>query len=120
MRICLNLDASRLLRWHVWLANALAEIPGNEVSRAIAPHRRPLPSGGRLLLELERLVYGFRGDGATDRMEAALLSLPQQAGQADVVIDAARGAACADAALQWSAWRDRRHGGPCERSGTLG
>jgi hypothetical protein len=87
MRICLNLDASRLLRWHVWLANALAEVPGNEVSRAIAPHRRPLPSGGRLLLELERLVYGFRGDGATDRMEAALLSLPQQAGQADVVID---------------------------------
>jgi hypothetical protein len=87
MRICLNLDASRLLRWHVWLANALAEVPGNEISRAIAPHRRPLPLGSRLLLELERLVYGFRGDGATDRMEAALLSLPQQAGQADVVID---------------------------------
>ena len=61
MRICLNLDASRLLRWHVWLANAIAEVPGNEVSRAIAPHRRPLPLGSRLLFELERLVYGFRG-----------------------------------------------------------
>jgi hypothetical protein len=88
MRICLNLDASRLLRWHVWLATALAEVPGNEVSRAIVPHRRPLPLGSRLLFELERLVYGFRGDGATDRMEAVLLSLPpQQAGEADVVID---------------------------------
>ena len=88
MRICLNLDASRLLRWQVWLANALAEVPGNEVSRAIAPHRHPLPLGSRLLFELERLVYGFRGNGATDRMEAALLSLPpQQAGEADVVID---------------------------------
>jgi hypothetical protein len=88
MRICLNLDSSRLLRWHLWLAEALAEVPGNEVSRAFAPHRRPLPLGSRLLLELERLVYGFRGNGATDRMEAELRSLPPRpAGEVDVVID---------------------------------
>lgn len=87
MRICLNLDSSRLLRWHVWLAKALAEVSGNDVSRAIAPERRPLPLGSRLLFELERTV-GFGGNGAIDRMEAALLSLPlQQAGEVDVVID---------------------------------
>src|ERR1700748_3360892 len=66
MRICLNLDSSRLLRWHVWLTKALAEVPGNEISRAIAPERRPLPVGSRLLFELERMVYGFRGNGAVD------------------------------------------------------
>jgi hypothetical protein len=88
MRICLNLDSSRLLRWHVWLTKALAEVPGNEISRAIAPERRPLPLGSRLLFELERTVYGFGGNSAVDRMEAALLSLPpQQAGDVDVVID---------------------------------
>jgi hypothetical protein len=88
MRICLNFDPSRLLRWHWWLAQALAEVPDSQVSRSFAPHRYPLPSGSRLLFELERLIYGFRGLGAMDRMESALLSLPpQQAGQADVVID---------------------------------
>jgi hypothetical protein len=34
------------------------------------------------------MVYGFHGNGAIDRMEAALLSLPpQQAGELDVVIE---------------------------------
>jgi hypothetical protein len=87
MHICLNLDPSRLLRWHFWLAEALAEIPGHQVSRSFASHRHPLPRGSQLLLEFERLVYGFRGHGATDRMEAALLSMPLQTGHADVVID---------------------------------
>jgi len=88
MKICLHLDSSRLLRWHLWLAEALAEMPGHRVSRSLASHRRPLPPGSRLLFELERLVYGFRGDGAMDCSEAALLSLPRQdVGQADVVID---------------------------------
>jgi hypothetical protein len=88
MRICLNLDPSRLLRWHLWLAEALAEIPGSEVSCAFAAGRRPLPSSCRLLLELERVVYGFRGNGATDPMEAALRSLaPRPADEVDVVID---------------------------------
>ncbi|MER8581210.1 hypothetical protein NKG95_21280 [Mesorhizobium sp. M1423] len=88
MRICLNLDPSRLLRWHLWLAIALAEVPGNEVSCAFAGARRPLPLICHLLLELERLVYGFRGNGATDHVEAALRSLPPPpSDQVDVVID---------------------------------
>jgi hypothetical protein len=88
MRICLHFDPSRLLRWHLWLAHALAEVPNSEISRSFAPLSYPLPAGSRLLFELERLIYGFRGLGAMDRMEFALLSLPvQQAGQIDVVID---------------------------------
>jgi hypothetical protein len=74
MHICLYLDPSRLLRWHQWLAEALAGMPGNEVSCAFAAGRRPLPTICRLLLELERLVYGLRGNGATDPVEAALLA----------------------------------------------
>jgi hypothetical protein len=76
MRICLYFDPSRLLRWHWWLAQALAEVPDNEISRCFAPHRYPLPSGSRLLFELEHLIYGFRGLGAMDNMESMLLSLP--------------------------------------------
>ncbi|TIT72252.1 MAG: hypothetical protein E5W60_05695, partial [Mesorhizobium sp.] len=88
MRICLSLDPSRLLRWHLWLAEALAEVPGNDVSCAFAADCRPLPLIFRLLLELERLVYGFRGKGAIDPVEAELRCLPPPpAGQMDVVID---------------------------------
>src|SRR5262245_51710376 len=91
MRICLNLDPSRLLRWHLWLAEALAEVPGNEVSCAFAAAHRPLPVSCRLLLELERLIYGLDG-GSTDPVEAALRSLPQHpADEVDVVIDLAGG-----------------------------
>jgi hypothetical protein len=87
MRICLNLDPSRLLRWHLWLVEALAEVPGNEVSCAYAARHRPLPLSCRLLIELERLVYGFDGD-ATAPIEAALRSLPPRPpGEVDVVID---------------------------------
>jgi hypothetical protein len=88
MRICLNLDPSRLLRWHLWLAEALAEVPGNEVCCAFAAGSRPLPLVCRLLLELERLVYGFRGNGATDPIETALRSLPPRpTDEVDVVIN---------------------------------
>lgn len=87
MRICLNLDSSRLFRWHLWLAEALAEVPGNQVSCAFAATRHPLPLSSRLLLELERLVYGARVNGAMDSMEGALRSLPSRSGEADLLID---------------------------------
>lgn len=88
MRICLVLDSSRLLRWHLWLADALAEVPGSEIYCALVPAGRSLPSSCRLLLELERLVYGSRGDGAMDDMEPALRALPPcPADEVDVVID---------------------------------
>ena len=88
MHTCLNLDRSRVLRWHLWLAEALAEVPGNKVSHAFATGSRPLPSICRLLLDLERLVYGFRGDGATDSVAATLWSLSSQPiDEVDVVIN---------------------------------
>lgn len=87
MRICLNLDSSRLLRWHLWLAEALAEVPGNEVSCTFAAARHPLPPSCRLLLQLERLVHGFRENGAMDPMEVALRSLPLCGNDVDLVID---------------------------------
>ncbi len=88
MRICLNLDPSRLLRWHLWVAEDLAGMPGNEVSCAFLGARRPLSPVCRLLIEFERLVFGSRGSGATDPMQDALRSLPQRAdGEIDLVID---------------------------------
>lgn len=88
MRICLYLDPSRLLRWHQWLAEALAETPGNEVSCAFAATQRPLPSICSLLIDLERLIYGFGANRATDPVETALRSLPARpAGDVDVVIN---------------------------------
>ena len=40
-------SARRLTGQDVWLTKALAEVPGNNVSRAIAPGRRPLPLRSR-------------------------------------------------------------------------
>ncbi|OKO80516.1 hypothetical protein [Bradyrhizobium sp. NAS96.2] len=87
MRVCLHLDPSRLLRWHLWLAEALAEVPGNEVSCTFGSDRHPMPRICRLLLELERLVYGVREDGATDSIPAALRALAPSSTTPDVVIN---------------------------------
>lgn len=88
MRICLYFDPSRLLRWHHWLAEALAGMPDHEVSCAFAATRRPLPSICRLLIDLERLVYGFGANGATDPVETELRSLPSgPIADADILIN---------------------------------
>ncbi|MDN5001393.1 hypothetical protein ACFQZO_10910 [Bradyrhizobium sp. GCM10027634] len=88
MRVCLYLDPSRLLRWHQWLAEALAERRENEVFCAFAAKRHPLPSIYRLLIDLERLVYGFGVNGATDPFETELRSLPSfPVGNADTIIN---------------------------------
>jgi hypothetical protein len=88
MRVCLNLDPSRLLRWHLWVAEALAETPGNEVSCSFSSGRRPLPSVCLLLFEFERLLYGTCRNGAADPMEDALRALPPRPpGEIDLVID---------------------------------
>lgn len=93
MRVCLYFDPSRLLRWHLWLAQALADLPGSEVSCAFAAARRPLPLSCRLLFELERSIYGLGESGATDPMDAPVRSLPPHEadadGKVDVVIDLA-------------------------------
>jgi hypothetical protein len=88
MHICLNLDPSRLLRWHWWLAQALAANPDNRVSRAFTLKRHPLPSYSHLLLQLERLIYGSRGQAATESLADAMLALPLlRAEPIDVTID---------------------------------
>lgn len=88
MRICLNLDRSRLFRWHAWLAEAVAAVPGQEISRTFAAHSHPLPLGVRLLLDLERTIYRLEREGATERAESAMLSLaPQRDDVPDVVVD---------------------------------
>src|ERR1700722_335899 len=88
MRICLNLDPSRLLRWHLWTAQALAELPGNEVSCASSTGRHPIPAVCLLLFEFERLLYGACRTGAADQMEDALRALPPRPpGEIDLVID---------------------------------
>ncbi|MCP9630109.1 hypothetical protein NML43_23710 [Rhodopseudomonas palustris] len=90
MQICLNLDRSRLFRWQAWLAEALAAGPGREISHTFAGQSRPLPLGVLLLLDLERSIYRLDRKGATERAEAALLSLPPQSTELpDVVIDLA-------------------------------
>jgi hypothetical protein len=87
MRICLNLDSSRTLRWHLWVAEALA-VRGDEVFCRIAAVRRPMPAVCRLLLDVERMVYGSRVGDAAVPMDMALRALPSRAdGPADLTID---------------------------------
>jgi hypothetical protein len=91
MQICLYLDPSRLMRWHVWIVDALQRLPGAELWCAFAPVERPLLSGCRLLLKLERLLYRQHGDAMEDA-QAALRRLPRDESGApapDLVIDLA-------------------------------
>ncbi|ACL61606.1 glucosamine inositolphosphorylceramide transferase family protein [Methylobacterium nodulans] len=88
MRVCFHLDPSRLFRWHLWLAESLAAVPGCEVSCTFASERHPLPRACRLVFELERLIYRFCDGGAVDVASAA--ALPAEAGwhePFDVLID---------------------------------
>ncbi len=71
MRICLHLDPARVLRWHLWLAQALAERPDWVVSLSFAATSHPLPRSCMLALALERAIYGLRGSAATDRLDSA-------------------------------------------------
>ncbi|MBB4004403.1 glucosamine inositolphosphorylceramide transferase family protein [Aurantimonas endophytica] len=88
MRIVLRCDPSRLLRWNLWVAQSLAEMPGNEIFLSFSTHRRPLPPSCRMLVEFERLIFGSRGDGATDPIEDQLRMFPPHpGGEIDVLVD---------------------------------
>src|SRR5581483_1650169 len=88
MRICLNLDPSRLLHWHLWIAETLASKPGNEISCRYSALNRPIPSICRLLLDVERMIYGPSQGEAAGPMEAALRALPScVADPPDLTID---------------------------------
>src|SRR5579883_939826 len=69
MRICLLVDPSRILRWHLWLADALSELPGCEVSLAFTQANIPLAPSVELILEIEGLLYGYHHERAMDRMD---------------------------------------------------
>jgi hypothetical protein len=93
MRICLLLDRSRILRWQVWLADALSERSGCEVF--LDPTQtttNPLPRSLELVRAMERLLYGLQGESATDRVDRTSYARHQLAdastrAQFDVVLD---------------------------------
>ncbi|WP_420135233.1 glucosamine inositolphosphorylceramide transferase family protein [Rhodopseudomonas sp.] len=90
MHICLQLDRSRLFRWHIWLAEALLAVPGQTVSRQFAASSHPIPRGVSLLLDLERSIYRLAPKGAMDPASSAALSLaPERDDTPDVVVDLA-------------------------------
>jgi hypothetical protein len=93
MHIGLYLDRSRCLRWHQWLAVALSDMPGCQVSLVFAPTAHPLPPLCGLALKLEHMIYGHRcrAEHAMDPIDAWGSEPPSasedtQAGF-DVVID---------------------------------
>lgn len=93
MRICLYLDPSRVMRWHLWLAQALTERPDWTVSLSFAATSHPLPRSCMLALALERAIYGLRESGATDRLDTATRIFPRVdshgGGAVDALIDLA-------------------------------
>jgi hypothetical protein len=67
MRICMLIDRGRVLRWHVWLADALSERGECEVFLGlteIAP--APLPRTLEFVRAIERLIYGLDQESAMD------------------------------------------------------
>jgi hypothetical protein len=92
MQICLLLDRSRVLRWHMWLADALTSRPNCDVSLVFVETTAPLPRAIALILEIESLVYGRRAEHALDQITGANLSRYKQPESApgaifDVVVD---------------------------------
>jgi len=74
MRICLLLDLSRVLRWHVWLADALSERGGCEIFIAAQTTTTPLPRAFELARTIERLIYGLYQESALDRVDGNSLA----------------------------------------------
>lgn len=68
MQVHLLVNRGRALRWHLWLADALSATGAHGV--VFVPQSSPawgmLPTSCDLLLRLERLVFRFTGEHATD------------------------------------------------------
>jgi hypothetical protein len=73
VRVCLYLDLSRMFRWQLWLAEAVAAIPGYEVFVVFSQERRPLPKSCLFVFELERIIYGIKGTNAIDPVSDSLI-----------------------------------------------
>ena len=89
MQICLYLDRSRTFRWHLWLAEALARIPGLHVTTAFSPEKRPLPRSCTVIFETERFVYRLKRNNAIDPVDPSQIERLTAAGAGpfDLVID---------------------------------
>jgi hypothetical protein len=93
MKVCLYLDPSRVFRWHLWLAKALAAKPEYEVVAAFSNKPQPLPRFCRLLFVIEGLLYGLKHDNALDQVPGELKTLipivDGVSGKAEILIDLA-------------------------------
>lgn len=66
MRIVLVHDRGSLRRWHLWLADAIAENGRHEIAVAETATARPFPSAVGLLQALEKLIYRHERQCAND------------------------------------------------------
>jgi hypothetical protein len=88
-RVRIRLNRRRLWRWQLWLVEALAA--AGAAPELVFADGAPLPRPLRLLLALERLVFGLAGEHASDLLDVAAFSalgVPAH-GTADVVLDLA-------------------------------
>ncbi len=89
-QICLHLDPACFLRWHQWLAAALSGVPDRQVSFAFTANPHPMPRSCLMALELERIIYGLRGQHAVDRLappDRTVRGVADNKTRFDVVID---------------------------------
>lgn len=93
MRIAVFVDPAWVWCWHKWLVEALGA-KGHRVDLCIAGIAHDIPSKLRLLLQLERLLYGQGGENASDLItieqfnNVSIIDQPARTGY-DLVIDLA-------------------------------
>ena len=98
MRVEIQIERGGLRRWHVWTAHELSR-RGHSVRFTFVPFRSSrlgIPSAGRLLLDVEALIYRLRQQAAFDRVTDSAIdhwrSPASEAFTADVVIELAANA----------------------------
>lgn len=74
MRIVLVCNRGSLRRWHLWLADTLAENGRHEIVIAETATTRPLPAALRLRQALENLIYKHKPQYASDLCNADKVS----------------------------------------------
>lgn len=88
MNLVLRLDPARLRRWHVQLAERIAQRPDTRVSVAWCASAEPPPWAISGLLALERLIYRLPGDDIAAAARAKDFAKYQTtSGAADLVLD---------------------------------
>ncbi len=88
-RLLFVCDRTRLRRWQLWLAEALAAEGRHSVGFSLREGGEPLPSSVSLLMTLERLLYSSPSPRASDMLDDSILNaLPlAQGGHYDLAID---------------------------------